>query len=408
MKYFLAFLMILFASYSDIFLFRIGIVPITPSNFLLPLFILLAFLKYPIKDYWDIIKTPSFKFLLFLLIISIFYTIPSKADPSIITTIISLEVLSILLYLFTFQFFRSEDKKLILVFVTCSFIVLAGSVWYDFFIGLPKYSLDLAQSVRKGGFGENPNQAASGIKFLGLGLLLFIHKNNLLKTITIFFLVTTIFLTFSRSGTVSIVIILILGTMNNWQPKFKLTLLGQFKSLIKIVFLFSMIYILLLSFAEVIKREFPAFTRGAAGARMELLLGNSDEIIFEKDDDNELSRTGLFKKYLNDFMNNPFGFGTGYSSDKAFNRLKTHNYFLYMAVDFGIIGLLVFIVFLIGKLIASYRENQYYYLIFTILLIIEGLISHSIFIERSLLISLAFFDSQIYLNKNVLIPKEQS
>src|SRR5690606_5127787 len=164
MKYFLVFLLILFASYSDIFLFRIGIVPVPPSNFLLPLFIFLAFIRYSVKDYYDIFKTTSFKFLIFLFIISLLYPVPTKADSSIITTIISLEVLSILLYLFSFQIFKSEGAKLVKIFIASSFIILAGSVWYDFFIGLPIYNIDLAQSVRKGGFAENPNQAASGIK----------------------------------------------------------------------------------------------------------------------------------------------------------------------------------------------------------------------------------------------------
>lgn len=406
MKYILVFLLILFASYSDIFLFRIGIVPVPPSNFLLPLFIFLALIRYSIKDYYDIFKKTSFKFLIFLLLISLVYTVPTKADSSIVTTIITLEILSILLYLFAFQIFKSESAKLVQIFIASSFIILAGSVWYDFFIGLPKYNLDLAQSVRKGGFAENPNQAASGIKFMGLGLLLLVYKNNLIKIITVFFLVVTIFLTFSRSGTVSIVLILILGTMNSWQPTFKLTAIGQFKSIIKIFLLFSLIYTLLASFAEIIKMEFPAFTRGAAGARMELLLGNSEQVIFEEGDEGELSRTGLFKSYLNDFMDNPFGLGTGYSSDKAFNPLKTHNYYLYMAVDYGIIGLIVFIAFLSQKLMAAFRNDHYYYFIFALLLIVEGLISHSIFVERSLLICLAFFDSQIYLKKKIQLINE--
>ncbi len=399
MKYLLIFLLILFASYSDIFLFRVGIVPFTPSNFLVPLFILIAFLKYSFKDYYDIVKTPSFKFLFFLLVISIIYTIPTKAETSILVTTISLEVISVLLYLFAVQVFRTEEKKLTIFFVIASFLVLAGSVWYDFFIGLPNYNAHLAQSARKGGFGENPNQAASGIKFLALGMLMFLYKYRTLKYLAIFLVVMSIFLTFSRSGTVSLVIILIMGTMNNWKPTFQLTPIGQFKSMVQIFLLFSVLYLVLLSLADIIKKEFPAFTRGAAGERMELLLGQSDQVLFESADNSELSRTGLFKNYLNAFLDNPFGLGTGHSSDKALNRLKTHNYYLYMAVDFGIIGLAVYILYLSVNLKIAIKENQYYYFIFGMLLVIEGLISHSIFIERSLLICLAFFDAQIFLSK---------
>ncbi len=407
MRYALIFLLILFASYSDIFLFRVGIVPFTPSNFLVPLFILLAFLKYSLKDYYDIVKTPSFKFLLFLLLISLVYTIPTKAETSILITTISLEVISVLLYLFAVQVFRTEEKKLVIFFVIASFLVLAGSVWYDFFIGLPNYNAHLAQSARKGGFGENPNQAASGIKFLALGMLMFLYKYKTIKYVAIFLIVMSIFLTFSRSGTVSLVIILIMGTMNNWKPTFQLTPIGQFKSMVQIFLLFSMLYLVLLSLADIIKKEFPAFTRGAAGERMELLLGQSEQVLFESSDNSELSRTGLFKSYFNAFLDNPFGLGTGYSSDKSLNRLKTHNYYLYMAVDFGIIGLVVYVLYLVVNLKIAIKENQYYYFIFGMLLIIEGLISHSIFIERSLLICLAFFDAQIFISKrNETIEKE--
>jgi hypothetical protein len=153
------------------------------------------------------------------LLLSIIYASISPAKTSIITEKIALNTITLLLYTFTVHFFRTENKKTVTLVIAMSLIVLAGSLLYDFFIGLPKYNLRLSQSVRKGGFGENPNQAASGIKFLAIALLVLIYKNKKLRYITIAFMVVTVFLTLSRSGMVSVILILILGTMNNWSSK---------------------------------------------------------------------------------------------------------------------------------------------------------------------------------------------
>ena len=60
MKYLIAILLILFASYADIFLFRIGVVPFQPSSFFIPLFLGVCIVKYPVLDYIDLFKSHSF------------------------------------------------------------------------------------------------------------------------------------------------------------------------------------------------------------------------------------------------------------------------------------------------------------------------------------------------------------
>ena len=389
-------LLILFASYSDIFLFRMGIVPVQPSKSLIPLFLGLFFITYSPKSYLDIFNSHTFKFVFFILVLKIIYSIPSKAESAIITEEIVRQVMTILIYLAALHTLRTSTKKEVRLFFIACIVLLAGSVWYDFFIGLPKYNLDLAQSLRKGGFGENPNQSASGIKFLGLGLLFLLNKNILARNILIFFIVSSVFLTFSRSGIVSIAFILVLGTFNSWGTELKIDPIKQSKNIFKIIILFTVLYGGLLVFADIIRSEVPAFTRGAAGERMDLLLGQSDQVIMESNDDSELSRVGLFKKYLNDFFDNPLGHGTGYSADRAFNQLKTHNYYLYFAVNFGILALFAYLFYLIKNLSMAFRSKEFYYLIFGLLLILEGLFSHSIMIERAILISIAFFDTIMY------------
>jgi len=388
MRYILAVLIVLFSSYSDIFLYRINIIPVAPASFILPFFILVFLLRYPIKDFIDIIKSHSFKLLFVILILSIIYAAISKSQTKAITEEIVLNTITLLLYVFTLHFFRTENKKLVTLTVLAAFAVLAGSVLYDFFIGLPRYDFDLAQNVRKGGFGENPNRAASGIKFLALSTLLLLNKAKNIRYLVVTLMVISIFLTFSRSGTISVILILILGTINNWSPNFQLNFKVLFKSSFRLIFLFGILYVSLLSFSEVIKQNFPAFTRGAAG--------KSNKSVIAEDTGKGGGRGDLFLKYLADFMDNPIGHGTSYSADKNFNPLNTHNYYLYLAINFGILAIVLYLVYIRYGFILSIKLNQFYYFIFFVLFIFEGLISHSVFHERPILVSLAFFDSRIY------------
>ena len=399
MKYILGVLIILFATYADIFLYRINIIPVPPASFLLPLFMVVFVLKYPIKEVFATFKSHSFKYFFAVLILTFSFSAITKASSQIIITNITLDLITLVLYIFILHFFCVEDKKTVFLVILIAFFVLAGSVWYDYIIGLPKYSLNLEQMVRKGGFGENPNKAASGIKFLALGVLAFLEKVKTKKYIFIALMVLSVFLTFSRSGTVSAVLILILGTMNNWSSSFQIDVQRLFKSFFRIIILFSVLYITLLGLAGVIKENFPAFTRGAAGERMDLLLGQSEKSAIAEDTGSGShggGRGDLFMKYLDGFMNNPFGHGTAYTDDKNFNRLNTHNHYLYMAVNFGIIGLLIYLIFIGYGIKISIETNQFYSFIFFTLFIFEGLIAHNVFYERSVLVSLAFFDSLIY------------
>ena len=396
MKYLIGVLLILFASYADIFLYRIGIAPAEPSLFFIPIFLVICLLRYSILDIWDLLRSHSTRFLAAILFLSSVYACISPASVSVITTRIALDLITFLMYIFTVQFFRSEPKKLVILVLVFAFITISGSVWYDYFVGLPKFKQSLEEMLRKGGFGENPNQAASAIKFLALGILVFLHKFKLKKTLLITAMVITVFLTFSRSGIVSIILILVLGTANNWNPKFNINPSRLFKSFFSMFFLFVSLYIGLVSFAGFLKNEFPELGRGAMGDRIDLLLGNSEKSVIAEDVSSSGGRGNLFLMYLNKSINNPFGHGTGYTEDGKLVDLNTHNYYLFLAVNFGLLALILYLIYFWTGFRISLRQNQFYYLIFLALLFFEGFISHSIFQERALLISLAFFDSLIY------------
>ncbi|REE25795.1 O-antigen ligase-like membrane protein [Winogradskyella pacifica] len=407
MKYIIGVLLVLFASYADIFLFRIGIIPVQPSSFLIPLFFVLCLVRYSILDLWDLFKSHSFKIFAAILLFAIVYSAVSPVGSETIITKISLDVITLLLYLFSVQFFRSEKRWLVFLVMFFAFLTLAGSVFYDFIIGLPRQSSKLADAVRKGGFGENPNQAASGIKFLALGVLVFLYKYKTKKYLFIAAMVISVFLTFSRSGIISVVLILIFGTANNWNTKFTITTPILFKSLFKMAFLFIGLYLGLVLFAGVIKDNFPAFTRGSAGKRIDLLLGKGDSGLISEDVGASNGRGDLLLRYINRFKDNPLGYGTSYTSERRYNGLNTHNYYLFLAVNYGFLALILYLVYIWYGYKLSLRADQFYYLIFLTLLVFEGFVSHSIYYERALLVSLAFFDSLIY-KRNIQAQTEIS
>ena len=271
MKYLLGLLLVLFASYADIFLFRVNVVPLEPSMFLIPLFIVIGFLKYSITDMYDILKSHTFRFFAFITLLTILYSVFTKASEEVIITEISLNFITLLLYIIAVHFFRTESKPLVTTVIIVGLLLCGGSVVYDLMFGLPNQSLKLAQSVRKGGFGENPNQAASGIKFLALCALVLIWNKKYARFFVLTFLLITVFVTFSRSGLVSVFFILALGAINNWSNQFQKNPVAMILSFFKLIVLFIFIAISLVVLANVIRANFPQFTRGEAGKRLDLL-----------------------------------------------------------------------------------------------------------------------------------------
>ena len=396
MKYLIAVLIILFASFADIFLFRIGIIPVQPSSFLIPLFLVVCAVKYSILDILDILKSHTFKFFASVLFFSMVYSAFSPASADVIILDIVLNLITILLYIYMVQFFRTESKIIVFLSIFLSFVVLSSSVWYDYIVGLPKFTKAAEEMIRKGGFGENPNQAASAMKFLGLCVLVFLQSVKAKRILFIIALLVSVFLTFSRGGILSVILILIFGTANEWSSKFKISTAVLFKSMFKMGFLFVGLYFCLVLFAGIIKANFPEFSRGAGGERLDMLLGKGKKSAIAEDMGSGGGRGDLLFKYFDAFKKNPVGYGTAYSGDESINYLDTHNYYLYLAVNFGALALLFYLFYLAYGVKLSYKHDEFYYLIFLVLLMFEGFVTHHIFFNRSMLISLALFDSLIY------------
>ncbi len=396
MKYILAVLLILFATFVDIFLFRIGVIPVQPSSFLVPLFFVVAVVKYPIKDVLDIFRSHTFRLFAALLFLTVVYSAVSVSPTDKIITEITLNIFTVVMYVYVVHFFRTEDKKLVFLTVFAAFAVLALSVWYDYIYGLPKFSKSIEAMSRKGGFGENPNQASSAMKFLALGVLTYLEKAKTKRILFIIVMLVSIFMTFSRSGIISVILILICGTANSWSTSFKMSPIKLFQSSFKMIILFSALYVGLVFFAGIIKSNFPELARGGMADRIDLLLGKSEGGVVSEDIGSGGGRGDLLFKFIDKFAKNPLGYGTGYTSDSRFTTHNTHNQYLYYAVNFGFLALLFYLIYLGVGAKLSLKHGQFYYLIFIVLLLFEGFVTHAIFYNRSLLISLAFMDSLIY------------
>ena len=374
-----------------------GIFPYRPAHFFIPCFIGLSIISFNIKDYPYIFKTHTFRFFLIFGLLAAIFATQGYASSETVLTMITNSAITLLLYFFSVMVFTKTDIKVARTFFIISLVVLVLSLWYDMFVGLDKQSTEL----RKGGFASNPNITASAFKFMGLCLLLMYRKNKQMRLILLIILVSSIFMTFSRSGVVGIVICILLLLMNEWKRHFNLNIQNAVGTIFKGAAILVLAYIVLLNLANFIQKEIPEFTQGEAGKRIELLLGRSSSPGMIKDDQRQKGRQGLALSYLNNFMDNPFGNGTGFTADKQINSKDTHNYYLKVAVEFGIVGLGVFLIYLFYSLRLAVKRDNFYYLVLIVMLMFESLISHGLFVEKPIIIALAFMDSNLYFNKDI-------
>ncbi len=396
MRVFLTVLLILFASYADIFLYRRGIIPVSPAYFLIPLFFALFFVYNNLLNFLALTRSHTFKFYLALAVLSIVYAIISPANSEIILISIVLYVIGLLLYIFATHHFRTSSRYILGFFLVLAFLTLSGSLWYDTFVGLPLPTKLVLGNIRKGGFGENPNVTASGIKFISLALLFFFRKKVFWRYFFLIITIASVFLTFSRSGVVSVLVIVFALILNNWEATFNITAKSFFTKGIKILLFLSIVYAALYFSMDVLKSQIPEFAEGDIAKRIDQLLGKSDAAILNQDDNSQFGRNSLRKRFTEYVLDNPFGYGTGYASDKTINPVNSHNYYLFIATEYGLLGLVTLLFFIYRCFRLAIRHNQFYYFVLATLLFLEGFISHGMFEERALILTIAFFDSYLY------------
>nr|WP_321244148.1 O-antigen ligase family protein [uncultured Psychroserpens sp.] len=400
MKYVLLILMVIFVTNLDIYLYHEQIIPYRPASFLLPLFLGLTLVSFNPKAYLKIAKTHSFLFFFAFCILSALYAIQGYSSTEAVLTALTNSLLTLLLYCCSVIVFMKTELRYLRIFLLSCLILLAGSLLFDTFVGLDKLSTEL----RKGGFAVNPNIAASAMKFIGLCLILTYRNNKKVRLIVMMILVSAIFMTFSRSGIIGVIILATFLLINEWKLGYNL----QLKSLVFTSFkgagILFVTYILLLNLAQFVQKEIPEFSKGDAGQRIDLLLGKTKKNGgLTRDDNSQYGRKQIALRYLDHFMDHPFGSGTGYTSDKLINLKDTHNYYLKAAVEFGIIGLFILLIYIFYGFIISRKYDNFYYMVFTVMLLFECFISHGLFMEKAIIIALAFMDSTLYFNNDNML-----
>lgn len=394
MKTILSLFFILLLSVTDIYLYRIEVLPFEPSLSIIPLLFLFSLLNKEMLNNLKVLnKNTSLIFFVFLFIISILYSI--KSTYSDVQTSIGLVLLSIILYIVSYLFFFTVSIKNILRIFLIAYIILGSSVIIELV-----FSQNLL--TRGAGFAENPNNAALRLIILSL-VILHLIKSKKHKIYLLFSLLILSFLTLSRSGILMSSVIIIYNLLTNFN-NFDIKKLGII--VVKSITILILFFISFYFFSDYLIQNIPGFETRAAMERVNQIKG--EERLFSESDFSEGGRLTIFKNYYNLFLENPYGYGTGTSSDRDFYPKATHNTFLRLAIDFGFFGLIALFLYLFIALKKSLKSKNLDSFIFFIIILIACVFTNTLLENRTFLIGLAAIDfyrkksiSNYYVQKNI-------
>lgn len=169
-----------------------------------------------------------------------------------------------------------------------------------------------------GGLENDPNNQAA---FLIIGIIISLHyivKHRIFLLNVIFIVLNTfsLFQTGSRGGLLALLISLIVFVIININYKKN----GAFKFILFVIIAVIVLAIMFIILPEVIKTRLFIFDDGGSG------------------------RLEIWRNSINLLMKNSFLFGAGWGADYGFNGVfsETHNTFISMAVDVGIVGVILF------------------------------------------------------------------
>lgn len=375
MEKFISFILILLLSVADIFLFRKGVLPLEPSLSIIPIFFLLCiFHKKTIAKFKLFTADQNLVFFISIFVLSVLYAITSFYSD--IGKSIGLILLTILLYIFSKLFFYNLRKKQIATIFFIAYLILGLSILNDL----------LFSSVvinRGAGFAENPNSSALRLVFLAIVTVKYLDSIKI-KSFVLCSLLFFIFLTLSRSGLVMAVTVVLAYTYTKFN-----TLDNRLikKRVVKSTFILTTIFLIFFQFSGLMMEYIPGFNNRASIQRIEQLRG--EESLVNDEDQSKRGRIVIFQNYINLFLEKPFGYGTGVSSERSFYSQATHNTFLRLAIDFGILGLLSIIVFLLASFINSIKLKKYDLFIFMLIFLIACFFTNTLLENRTFVISIA-------------------
>lgn len=231
------------------------------------------------------------------------------------------------------------------------------------------------QTCRFQGTFSGPNQAAANILLaLTVGLTLFKHKFLNRRTLIIFSLIslTALFFTFSRSSWLAIIL-----------ASFVSVILTYRQNLLKIVSSLSLGIIITGIFTLIL----------------------IPEKILRFESNNE--RVMLIKDGLTEFMNAPIlGQGMGFAGPASHfgnNPIITENWFIQVAINYGLVGLILFIVLYFIVLKNLYLKKEFYFVSLMIGLLIPLNLLH--YFEDSSFVYSLFFILGLILSSSQKVTK---
>jgi hypothetical protein len=286
------------------------------------------------------------------------------------------------LYFTSGLFFLKIDSKRVYWIFLFSFFVLGGSMLYDMI-----YSSSMG--IRGSGFAENPNNAALRIVFLLIAILRFIESKRI-AFIFCFVAFLFVFLTLSRSGVLVILAIVLILLPAKFSDVYKISEvpLKIFKSM-------PVLFILLVVLANtltILPEYFPAFEHRAAVDRIQQISGKGS-IVNESDLDG--GRINIFSDYLDLFLENVLGYGTGFSMNRDFFEKATHNMFLRFGIDYGVVGVLALLAFFYRFLRISIRTNHFYMFSLMLAAFMACFFTHTLFENRTFILVLSFLSVDV-------------
>lgn len=376
MKTAIAICAILFLCVGDIFLYRKGLLPLEPSVTLAPVFILLCLKVYGASFLTVFRSTSSWVFFVFF-VFAVMFSVFAVYD---VFYAIGNAMLSFLVYSVAALMFLSDESKAQKRIMLLAYVILVGSILMDFVTGV-------AEAQRGAGFAENPNNAAVRVVLLMVVLAFFLtERKQMILLVTLS--VLAVFLTLSRSGIILVATgaMLVLAT-KLWNVQ-RASKLPQF--LLKALPVFAVAALIFISVAPKIATYVPAFASRSAMERISQITGEADMI--NESDVGDEGRVSIAKTYFGRFKENPLGYGTAASMDRGFYHKATHNMFLRIAIDFGILGLLFLIFFIIRGFYLSFRYDNLYGIAVYVVFAVTCMFTNGLFENRTFLICLAFVD----------------
>ena len=364
-------------SVTDIFLFRQGFLPVQPAFIIVPLTILSIILFRGNFISLMVLRTNSAFFFLTLFILSILFSWNSNSED--VFFYIGLSLMSLLIYQSSYLFFTKINKAYIINIFLLSFIVLGLSIAFELL-----YSKDLL--TRGSGFAENPNGAAFRLSLLAILILKF-TKNRYTNIMVIIGLLVFTFMTLSRSGLIMAFLVVTLHLIARFKA-------SKYHLNPRSIFNINILFLVILFFSSLSQNfieKIPGFNTRAAIERIEQLKGNREFI--SASDKESGGRVRILKDYFQFFTENPYGYGTGTSSNRGFYSKATHNTFLRLGIDFGLVGILLLFVFFYKSIFIKYSRIDTHWLIFFLIVIISCFFTNTLLENRTFIICLSCIDS---------------